>query len=74
MSKVVCAALECKYNKNNRCTASSVSLSDGHIHTVHQGYKQIWECKTFEISEEDKKLYEEISLLMNGGKTDHEVC
>lgn len=68
MPKLVCATLECKYNKNNRCTAKEISLSDGHIHTVHQGYKQVWECKTYEMSAEDRQLYEEMSLFMNGGK------
>ena len=50
MAKVWCATLECKHNKNNQCRAKSINLSDGHVHTVHQGYKHIWECRCYEES------------------------
>ncbi len=51
MAKVWCASIECKHNKNNQCKAKEINISDGHIHTVHQGYKQIWLCRSFAMSE-----------------------
>lgn len=60
MPKVCCATLECKHNKDYKCRASSISLSDGHIHTVHQGYKHIHECRTYEKSESAKALEKEL--------------
>ncbi len=56
MPKVWCATLECKHNKGNQCRAKSINLSDGHIHTVHQGYKHIHECRTYEMSDRAKTL------------------
>ena len=56
MAKVWCAAIECANNKNNRCTAAEINLAEGHIHTVHQGCKQVWECRTYNMSEQAKKI------------------
>lgn len=56
MAKVWCATIECKYNKKNQCKAKEINISDGHIHTVHQGYKQIWVCRNFTISESAMEL------------------
>lgn len=66
MPKLVCAAIECRFNKDNLCKSGTVRLSDGHIHTVHQGYKQIWECKTYEISSEAKQISEELKSFLSG--------
>lgn len=60
MPKVWCAAIECANNKNNRCTAAEINLSAGHIHTVHQGFKQVWECKLYNMSQESKQIEEKI--------------
>jgi hypothetical protein len=60
MAKVWCATIECPNNKNNRCTAKEINISDGHIHTVHQGFKQVWECRTHTISQESKQFEERI--------------
>ena len=60
MSKVFCASIDCEYNHGNRCTAEKINLSDGHIHTVHQGVKHIHECKTYKKSE----YYEELEQLL----------
>lgn len=56
MPKVWCATLECKHNKGNQCRAKSINLSDGHIHTVHQGFKHIHKCRTYEMSGRAKTL------------------
>ena len=63
MSKVVCAALECKHNMEDRCTASEISLSEEGVNTRYQGYKQFWTCKMYEMSDEAKKFYEELKSL-----------
>ena len=62
MPKVWCATLECKHNRGNQCRAKSINLSDGHIHTVHQGFKHIHECCTYENSEQ----WETLKRLMEG--------
>ena len=56
MIKVICASIDCEYNHNKKCTAKEIKLNDGHIHTVHQGFKHIHECKTYEKSEYSKEL------------------
>lgn len=56
MAKVWCASIECKHNKNNQCKAKEINISDGYIHTVHQGYKQIWLCRSFDMSESAKEI------------------
>lgn len=56
MARVYCAAIECANNKNNRCTAAEINLSEGHIHTVHQGLKQVWECKNYNMSDQAKQI------------------
>lgn len=60
MPKVWCAEIECKHNKNNLCRQKEINLSDGYIHTTHQGYLRVWCCKNYELSEEFKKLMEEL--------------
>lgn len=56
MPKVWCAAIECENNKDNRCKAAEINLSEGHINTVHQGFKQVWECRNYSMGEEAKQL------------------
>ena len=70
MAKVWCAAIECANNKNNRCTAAEINLSDGHIHTVNQGYKQIWECRTYNMSAKSKQMEDEIKKYLCAGETE----
>lgn len=63
MPKVWCATIECENNKNNRCTAKEICLSDGHIHTVHQGFKQVWFCRKYNTSNEAKELKDKLDAL-----------
>ena len=56
MPKVWCASIECKHNKSNQCRAKTINLSDGHINTVHQGFKHIHECRAYEKSERAKTV------------------
>ena len=67
MAKVWCAAIECVNNKNNQCKAAEINLSDGHIHTVYQGFKQVWECRNYNISEESKQLQDKIKGFLSFG-------
>ena len=60
MPKVWCSAIECENNKNNRCKAAEINLAEGYIHTVHQGFKKVWECKTYNMSKESKQLEDKI--------------
>ena len=68
MAKVWCAAIECKHNKGNQCRAKEINLSNGHIHTVHEGCKRVWGCRTFAESDEFKILYNSFNELMRGEK------
>lgn len=56
MSKVICAAVECKYNKNSICKAKEINLSAGNIATVHEGRQDIWRCKMYELSDFSKEV------------------
>ena len=69
MAKVICAAVECRWNDDYRCRAKGISLRDGHVHTRHQGYKHIWECKQFEMSEQAKEFMDALKLQTKGGDT-----
>lgn len=61
MPKIVCARFECKHNKGNVCKAKKVVLRSWGINTVHQGFKKMEECKTFEPSEEFLQIQKIIS-------------
>lgn len=67
MPTVYCAAIECKHNKDNKCKAKSICLSEGLVHTVWNGVEQIWRCKEFEMSEDAKRMQEELAQIMGGG-------
>ena len=58
MPKVWCAEITCKHNQDNLCKAKKVNLSAGQMHTVHEGIRQVWTCRMFEMSDEAKKLKE----------------
>lgn len=57
MPKVWCAETECEYYGEDGCTANEINITAGHIHAKHQGYIHHWECRTFKMSEEYKKLF-----------------
>lgn len=56
MPRVWCAAIECEHNKGNQCLADEINLSNGHVHTYHQGFMEYWKCRTYTESEEFAKL------------------
>lgn len=68
MVKVICASVDCEYNLDNKCKAKEIKLNDGHIHTVHQGFKHIHECKTYTKSQYYKKLEQEFQDLIQREK------
>lgn len=52
---ICCANCNCKYNDyQGRCTCDNLKFSWGHIHTVNDGLKDIWECKSFEEQQNTK--------------------
>ena len=73
MAKVYCARAECKYNNKNTCKAKEINLRAWHINTVNEGFKQMEECRTFEMSEEAKKIKELINKQMGCAKMTHEL-
>lgn len=66
MARVYCAAVECKFNDGNICIAKSINLSEGHVHTVHQGFKQVWTCRSYEMSAIAKQVAAEVAKIMGG--------
>ena len=68
MTKVLCAASECKHNNDNRCTLKKLSLSWCSIVTLHDGRQEFFKCKQYEMSEESQKLLEQIEKFFNYSK------
>lgn len=66
MAKVWCAETECEYCRENGCTAKEINISAGHIHTVHQGFRHHWECRTFKPSEDAKEMFEMLKAYFDG--------
>lgn len=58
MAKVICAEPECEFYNKDGCTAEEVNLTAGRVHTMHQGYMRVWECRMFKQSEEARALFE----------------
>lgn len=54
MTKIICARLECKHNKDTICKARCVEMSDHFILTVWEGRQEFLKCKTYEMSETAK--------------------
>ena len=59
-TKVYCANDWCKFNKDDVCTAKEISLSFNSVMTYWDGRQQFNKCKTYEESEEIKKLMRNI--------------
>ena len=76
MPKVWCAAIECEHNKNNQCKAKEINLSNGNVHTVHQGFMHIWQCRAFEMSEQAKQFRKELDKYFGsmGQTTNEDRC
>lgn len=66
MAKVWCAENECKYNDRNLCKAKEINLAAGHMHTVHEGFRPVWTCRTFEESALAAELKAQFVQLMEG--------
>lgn len=60
MSKIKCLSTECKYNKNDRCTAKEVSFIWKSVMTVHDGRLECWICRQYEMSDEMKRISDSI--------------
>ena len=61
MTKVLCAAIDCKYNRyydtdGSVCKKEEINLSNHQMHTVHEGIQNLWRCKCYEKSDEAKRI------------------
>ena len=66
MTKIVCAAVGCKYNDDdNVCTAPKVAMSEHSIMTLYDGRQQFWKCKQYEESEISKYVTEQFKKLID---------
>ena len=69
MTKIVCAAVGCKYNDDdNVCTAPKVAMSEHSIMTLYDGRQHFWKCKQYEESGFSKAIKEQFAEMMGGGK------
>ena len=61
MSKVKCAAYDCKYNSDkNICTAKDINLGWTSCMTLWDGRQEFWKCRNFEMSEESRMIKEKL--------------
>ncbi len=68
MTNITCACFDCKYcNDNSQCTAKEIKIAFGNIATVWEGRQDVWWCKSFEMSEEAKDIYQRIAEILKGG-------
>ena len=56
--KVICAADDCEFNDNKKCTAKSINLSENYVHTVYDGFQRFNRCNTYKQSEKIAALDE----------------
>ena len=64
MPKIVCSAIECKYNSDRHlCTANNIKLRDSYVHTVHEGFQHYNTCLNYEMSHEVKMMEAEFREL-----------
>ena len=66
MTKVLCAAIECIHNKNDRCTVKNLCLNWCSVMTVWDGRQEFFRCKQYELSEESQRLAKQIKDIMEG--------
>lgn len=59
---IKCARIECKYrsDRTGNCQCKKVILSAWNVSTVNMGRKEFLECKSFEKSEEYKRIKEKM--------------
>ena len=69
MTKIVCAAVGCKYNDDdNVCTAPKVAMSEHSIMTLYDGRQHFWKCKQYKQSDLAKRLSESFAKSFDGFK------
>lgn len=66
MTKVSCAAIECKYNNDCVCSKKEINLSNHQMHTVYEGVQNLWRCKQFEKSDEARRIEKMWKELLKG--------
>lgn len=62
MTKVYCADIDCKFNKDGICKQNKIALAWNSVVTVHDGRQDYNKCKSHEKSQraiEIEKFYEE---------------
>ncbi|MBQ5640476.1 MAG: hypothetical protein IIV05_01580 [Ruminococcus sp.] len=64
MARVYCAAVECRHNIQGKCCAAEITLNEGHVHTLHQGFLHHWTCTGYEESETAKSIREFVRKFM----------
>lgn len=74
MTKITCADSRCKYCKGYKCTAKEINLTANSIVTLYEGRQEYNTCKTFEESEENKKMREDIDKFLKTEEMTFEGC
>ena len=74
MTKITCAENRCKYYKNSRCQAKEINLTANSIMTLWQGSQDFNTCKTFEESEESRKIRGQVEEFFKNKEMTFEDC
>ena len=57
MTKVICAAVDCKFNSSDhRCKKKEITLTDNYVQTVYDGRQHFNRCKNYEYLPLDEFL------------------
>lgn len=57
MTKVICAAEDCKYcSYDHVCKLEELKLADCYYQTVHEGWQHFWRCKQYQKSERAQRI------------------
>ena len=69
MPKITCTCFDCKYCDDDcQCTAEEIKLTNGNIATVWEGRRDVWWCRSFEMSEEAKAIHEKVKEYFEGAR------
>ena len=71
MPKVFCAASDCKWNDVKcRCRAKEIHLAENYVMTMNDGRQHFNRCHDYEMSEESKRIMNQLKELLFNDRTE----
>ena len=71
MAKVVCAETRCKHNVDCECQRKEINLSCANISTTHEGRKDVWYCRMFQISDFAREIDDMLEKFFEQKRSDN---